>query len=869
MSLGRMVAILSLDASQFRDGLNSAAKQLDEMSGKFAGAGAALTAGVTLPLAGVATAAIQAGSEMEMASVALRNMLGSAEAAGKLLKDLRSFAATTPFEFKDLMQSTRLMVALGFEAKNVIPIMRTLGDAVAAMGGGGDVLQRIIMQLGQMQAKGKVSAEEMRVLAQTGIISWQNLADKIGMTVPEAMKAAEKGTISAAQGISAILSSLQERFGGAMQEMSETAAGRWSNIKDKIFDVLARIGEALLPIAQTVLSALDPVLDVVARMAQGFSQLPGPIQLVVVGIGALAAALGPLLLVIGGVAQGIAALNGLLGAAGLIASLKILAVVVAAVVAAWAAWQLGKWLAEFPIVKTIIDAVSDALRTLWSWILKIPGVSKLVEATKSGWEKLKGAVSGATSAAKEHAGSARTLDDVLKGLTATQGGLAVATGKTATAKKDAAAAARSFAAENEILVAKVRAVAEEHKRLVKEIAALHAKLEDSKTAFDVAAAGLDELTAKLIATGDLSQAKLGDMGKLAEATFKTLGTTGSTEIDRVRQAFETLGVKSTTELQRKQEEARRAYETIKNSGVASADEIQRAYEAMVRATKSSSETLGIDLSGTFRKSMQDVSTTVSNAAQDIVGMLIGTREGSVLSALERLGEAILAKLVEPWIQAFEQLIEKGVKKLVSWLLDKLMDALEKVAGKIFSVFGSGGIAGAGGAAGGGVAGADGRIGGAAGGAPGGVGGAVGGAAGGVIGIVTGAISAATGVIGLIQGRGQGKTLDLIEENTRFTQIALIGSDGVIDILWQINFAAWHIRTILFDNILERLVYIGDVIGGFIFPLLKDDIAGTLKEMATRPPVSINIEGNVIGQEEFITQLANVIMQRLALSGVRP
>ena len=48
-----------------------------------------------------------------------------------------------------------------------------------------------------MQAKGKAASQEMMQLTEAGIPAWQMLADKIGVSVPEAMKMVEKGAVSA------------------------------------------------------------------------------------------------------------------------------------------------------------------------------------------------------------------------------------------------------------------------------------------------------------------------------------------------------------------------------------------------------------------------------------------------------------------------------------------------------------------------------------------------------------------------------------------------------------------------------------------------------------------------------------------------
>jgi phage tail tape-measure protein len=104
-------------------------------------------------------------SMWEQAEIGFTTMLGSAEAARKQLGDLASFAEKTPFEFPDTITGARRLMALGFAAKDVIPMLTAVGDATAALGGNADMLDRLTMALGQMRTKGKVSAEEMMQLA--------------------------------------------------------------------------------------------------------------------------------------------------------------------------------------------------------------------------------------------------------------------------------------------------------------------------------------------------------------------------------------------------------------------------------------------------------------------------------------------------------------------------------------------------------------------------------------------------------------------------------------------------------------------------------------------------------------------------------
>jgi tape measure domain-containing protein len=189
---------------------------------------------------------IKLAADQEQAQIAFTNMLGSAEEAKDFLEGLADFAANTPFEMHGLRDASKLLLAFGFQAEDILPIMTSVGDAVAAVGGGEFEIQRVVRALGQMQAKGKVSAEEMMQLAELGIPAWQLLADKIGVSIPEAMKLAEKGVITGAEGIEAIVDGLEEKFGGMMQAQSQTLAGLFSTLKDEASLTLMAIGQDLV-----------------------------------------------------------------------------------------------------------------------------------------------------------------------------------------------------------------------------------------------------------------------------------------------------------------------------------------------------------------------------------------------------------------------------------------------------------------------------------------------------------------------------------------------------------------------------------------------------------------------------------------------
>lgn len=225
--------------------------------------------GFGLVIAGIGAASVKAAADMEQTRKAFTTLLKNATLAKDFLAELETFAANTPFELPGLLQASKKMLAFGFTAQQVIPVLTAVGDSAAALGMGQDGIDRLTIAIGQMQAKGKVSAEEMLQLAEAGVPAWQMLADAMGTSIPQAMKMAEKGTIDSATGIQAIISGMNSKFGGMMQEQSSTINGMLSNIQDSFGQTMVVVGDEItegLDLKPALKEAQDDLSDFAAKV---------------------------------------------------------------------------------------------------------------------------------------------------------------------------------------------------------------------------------------------------------------------------------------------------------------------------------------------------------------------------------------------------------------------------------------------------------------------------------------------------------------------------------------------------------------------------------------------------------------------------
>ena len=209
-------------------------------------------------------------SQVEQSKIAFETLLGSEEKAKQMLADIDEFASKTPFEKVDLTPLVQQLIGMGFEANKTLPVLNVLGDSVAALGRGQDDLSGIVLALGQIQTKGKLSAEELMQLAERGLPVYQILEEKLNLTQKQLDDIGGAG-ISSATAISALLTGLNEKFGGAMAKQSKTLQGQWSNMLDNVKSLVGNAGQGINAEVSGWISEINAFFDanrpVIAKFA--------------------------------------------------------------------------------------------------------------------------------------------------------------------------------------------------------------------------------------------------------------------------------------------------------------------------------------------------------------------------------------------------------------------------------------------------------------------------------------------------------------------------------------------------------------------------------------------------------------------------
>lgn len=233
--------------------------------------------------AGAAAAAMGTGvmamvneaANLQSVEAGFATMLGSAEAAKKMMEDLKRSEAGRRFGVETTAGLAQTLKGFGMEANKIMPTLQALGDAMAARGKGKEDLEGAALALGQIQAKGKLSAEEVLQLAERGLPVYKILQKELGLSQQQMANLGNAG-IDANKAISAIVKGLGTDYAGGMAKSMLQYKGAVEAARNSYKNLLAESGDSLLGPFTAAARGAAQLMDTLNGMPDGVKRAVGP-----------------------------------------------------------------------------------------------------------------------------------------------------------------------------------------------------------------------------------------------------------------------------------------------------------------------------------------------------------------------------------------------------------------------------------------------------------------------------------------------------------------------------------------------------------------------------------------------------------------
>jgi hypothetical protein len=216
-------------------------------------------------------------AKFESLGIVFTRLTGNAEITKRLLTDIQSIADNSLLEFTPLANAAKRMLALGVAARDVVPMINSVGEAVSVMGN--QSLEPILDAMSKMQAGMRVTTREMMALQQQGIPAWTMLARAIGETRDRTMELVDRGAIGGKRAVSAFLAEFQREYGGTMKMLDNSTEGLFSSLLDNVKLMLREMGTGMIE-AFDARGTLQPMVNA----TQQWRGLLGDVARVLVGL---------------------------------------------------------------------------------------------------------------------------------------------------------------------------------------------------------------------------------------------------------------------------------------------------------------------------------------------------------------------------------------------------------------------------------------------------------------------------------------------------------------------------------------------------------------------------------------------------------
>ncbi len=209
----------------------------------------------------IAMSSLRYAEDMEQSKINYHNILGK-DNGSMLINDMLNLSNKGFYEYSDLDNTGKQMLAAGFDYKEIMRIFDTVGNASVANGAGKQGALQMIEAIKTMQSTGNVSIDALEIFRNIGVDAYGILADSMKIagkntkvTKEELKELVSKGVVPADQAITNLVNGMKYKYAGMMYTYQQSFSGLIASIKNSTNQII------LGPLGKGFIEGIKPALS--------------------------------------------------------------------------------------------------------------------------------------------------------------------------------------------------------------------------------------------------------------------------------------------------------------------------------------------------------------------------------------------------------------------------------------------------------------------------------------------------------------------------------------------------------------------------------------------------------------------------------
>lgn len=214
-----------------------------------------------LVVAGAAAGkALRLGIEQDLQNTSFKVLLGSEEAAKKMVQDIAEYGKSTPYDKMGVGENAKTMLSFGIDEAKIMPTLKAIGDIAM---GDANKMNSLTLAYSQMSSTGKLMGQDLLQMINAGFNPLNEISKKTGKSIGDLKKDMEKGLITTQMVEEAYMSATAEggQFHNMAEKMGQTLGGRWAQFMDTVNEKFLIFYNVIEPVVSKLLELGSAALD--------------------------------------------------------------------------------------------------------------------------------------------------------------------------------------------------------------------------------------------------------------------------------------------------------------------------------------------------------------------------------------------------------------------------------------------------------------------------------------------------------------------------------------------------------------------------------------------------------------------------------